>query len=72
MQSFSVEVADEVGQRLTRLAAEHGLDLGETLRQAVEERVEELEDYYAVRERLGRPHRRVTDAEAWAGLEREG
>ncbi len=68
MQSFSVEVADEVGQRLTRLAAEHGLDVGETLRQAVEE----LEDYYAVRERLGRPHRRVTDAEAWAGLEREG
>ena len=40
------------------------------MREAIAERVEELEDFYEVSARLARRHRRVADAEVWAELDR--
>jgi predicted DNA-binding protein len=70
MRSLSVRVEDDVKERLERLARVHGLNVSHVLREAIGERVEELEDFYAVSERLARPHRRVPDAEVWAELGR--
>jgi predicted DNA-binding protein len=53
-----------------RLARAHGLNVRHVLREAIAERIEELEDFYEVSARLARPHRRVPDAEVWAELER--
>ncbi len=52
------------------LARNHGSNIGHVLREAIAERVEELEDFYEVSARLARPHRRVSDEEIWTGLDR--
>lgn len=70
MRSISVRVEDGLKERLERLARAHGLNLSHVLREAIAERVEELEDFYEVSARLARPHRRLTDAEVWAELDR--
>jgi predicted DNA-binding protein len=70
MRSISVRVEDGLKERLERLARAHGLNLSHVLREAIAERVEELEDFYEVSARLARPHRRLSDAEVWAELDR--
>ena len=70
MRSISIRVEDGLKQRLEQLAQVHGLNLSHVLREAIAERVEELEDFYEVSARLARPHRRVPDAEVWAELDR--
>jgi len=52
------------------LARNHRSNIGHVLREAIAERVEELEDFYEVSARLARPHRRVSDEEIWTGLDR--
>lgn len=70
MRSISIRVEDGLKQRLERLAQAHGLNVSHVLREAIAERVEELEDFYEVSARLARSHRRVPDAEVWAELDR--
>ena len=70
MRSISIRVEDDLKQRLERLAQAHGLNLSQVLREAIAERVEELEDFYEVSARLARSDRRVADAEVWAELDR--
>ena len=70
MRSISVRVEDGLKERLERLAQAHGLNLSHVLREAIAERVEELEDFYEVSARLARPHRRLSDTEVWAELDR--
>jgi predicted DNA-binding protein len=61
----AAEQPHQVGHRFGDAAA-----LSHVLREAIAERVEELEDFYEVSARLARPHRRVPDAEVWADLDR--
>jgi predicted DNA-binding protein len=70
MRSVSIRFEDGLKQRLDWLAQVHGLNLSHVLREAIAERVEELEDFYEVSARLARPHRRLSDAEVWAELDR--
>ena len=70
MRSISIRVEDGLKQRLERLAQAHGLNVSHVLREAIAERVEELEDFYEVSARLARQHRRVADADVWAELDR--
>jgi predicted DNA-binding protein len=72
MPSISVRVEDALKERLDRLARAQGLNLSHVPREAIAERVEELEDFYDVSARLARSRRRVPDAEVWADLDREG
>ena len=69
MRSISVRIEDGLKERLERLAQAHGLNLSHVLREAITERVEELEDFYEVSARLARPHRRLSDADVWAELD---
>jgi predicted DNA-binding protein len=70
MRSISVRVEDGLKERLERLARAHGLNLSHVLREAIAERVEELQDFYEVSARLAWPHRRLSDAEVWAEVDR--
>jgi predicted DNA-binding protein len=70
MRNLSVRVEDGIKERLERLARNHGLNVSHVLREAIAERVEELEDFYEVSARLARPHQRVSDEEVWASLDR--
>jgi predicted DNA-binding protein len=66
LRSISIRVEDEVKERLDALASAHQLNLSAVLREAIVERLEELEDFYEVSARLARPHRRLSNAEVWA------
>jgi predicted DNA-binding protein len=70
MRSISVRVEDGLKERLERLARAHGLNLSHVLREAIAERVEELEDFYEVSARLARSHRRLSDMDVWAEFDR--
>ena len=69
MRSISFRVEDGLKERLVCLARAHGLNLSHVVREAIAERVEDLEDFYEVSARLARPHRRLSDADVWAELD---
>ena len=68
MKTLSVRIDDDIKARWERLAAAHGLNQSQLMREAITERLEELEDFYAVQSRLTQPFEPVSNDEAWRRL----
>lgn len=68
MKTLSVRIDDDIKSRWERLAAAHGLNQSQLMREAIIERLEELEDFYAVQSRLSQPFESVSNDEAWRRL----
>ena len=65
MKTISVRIDDDLKKRLDRLTDAHGLNASHLMRQAITEKLEELEEFYAVRERLAEPFTPVPNDEVW-------
>lgn len=65
MKSVSVRVDDDIKARWDRLSDEHGLNASHLMRQAIVEKLEELEDFYTVRQRLSEPFDPISDKDVW-------
>jgi RHH-type transcriptional regulator, rel operon repressor / antitoxin RelB len=67
--SFSID--EEIKNRFEAVAEHLGLDGDQVLREALLEKIEELEDYRVMRERLDRPHTRIANDQVWRELDLE-
>jgi len=56
MASLSIEIDGELQSRWERLADKHGLDPKRRITVALIERLEELEDYFVVKDRVDEPY----------------
>ena len=63
MSTLSIEIEGELQSRWEQLADKHGLDPKQQITDAILERLEELEDYFVVRERLSDGHQAVPHEE---------
>ena len=70
MASISIRIDDEIKARWDRLSEEQGLNASHLMRQAIIDKLEELEDFYIVRRRLSEPFEPVSNEDVWkrAGL----
>ncbi len=70
MKSISIRIDDNIKDRLDELSEKHGLNASRLMRQAIAEKLEELEDFYMVRKRLAEPFEPVSNEDVWrrAGL----
>ena len=68
MKSVSVRIDDEIKERWDRLSREQGLNPSQLMRQAITDKLEELEDFYVVRQRLGEPFDPIADEDVWKDL----
>lgn len=68
MKTISVRIDDETKQRLDRLTVSHGLNASHLMRQAISEKLEELEDFYTVSERMASTFKPVSNDEVWKRL----
>ncbi|MEL6435270.1 MAG: DUF6290 family protein [Pseudomonadota bacterium] len=68
MGSISIRVDDEIKERWADLAEEHGLNPSQLMRDAIINKLEELEDYYVVKERLRKPYKTIPAEEVWKQL----
>lgn len=63
MKTLSIRIDDEIKSRWEQLAKEHGLNPSQHMRAAIIDRLEELEDYYVVKERLSKPYKTIPHEE---------
>jgi predicted DNA-binding protein len=68
MATVSIRIDDDTKTRWNSLAKAHGLNQSELFRQAITEKLEELEDFYVVRERLAKPFKTVANDDVWKEL----
>lgn len=62
---ISLRLDADVMARWDALSQRNGLDSGKLMRDAIVERLEELEDFYAVRTRLASPFTPVSSEQVW-------
>ena len=68
MKTISIRIDDDVKQRWDRLADEYGLNQSRLMRDAILDKLEELEDFYVVKERTKEPLVAIEDDEVWKRL----
>ncbi|UVC09046.1 ribbon-helix-helix protein, CopG family [Rhizobium sp. TH2] len=68
MATVSIRIDDDTKNRWNSLAKIHGLNQSELFRQAIIDKLEELEDFYVVRERLAKPFKAVSNDDVWKDL----
>ena len=68
MASISIRIDDEIKARWDRLSDEQGLNASHLMRKAIVEMLEELEDFYVVRQRLSEPFEPIADEDVWKEL----
>jgi predicted DNA-binding protein len=68
MHTLTIEIDDEAKAHWDRLARSTGRSLDDLLRAAIADRLEDLEDYVAVKERLSKPYESISDDEVWKTL----
>jgi predicted DNA-binding protein len=66
--SVNIRLDDAIKDRWDKLAQEHGLDRDKLMQEALIERLEELEDFYIVGERLRTEFTPVSSDEVWKRL----
>lgn len=59
MKTLSIRIDDDIKRRWSRLAEQHGLNPSQHMRDAIVSRLEELEDFYVVKERLAQPYQTI-------------
>jgi predicted DNA-binding protein len=69
MATVRIRIDDNMKSRWNALAKTHGLNLSELFRQAIMEKLEELEDFYIVRERLSKPFTSVSNEDVWKEMD---
>jgi predicted DNA-binding protein len=72
MKTISIRIGDDVKQRWDRLADEHRLDQSSLMREAILEKLEELEDFYVVKQRSEQPFTTIDNETVWKRLGIEG
>jgi predicted DNA-binding protein len=65
MATVSIRIDDDTKSRWNDLAKAHGLNQSELFRQAIINKLEELEDFYVVRERLAKPSKTISNEDVW-------
>lgn len=68
MATVSIRIDDDTKTRWNTLAKAHGLNQSELFRQAIIDKLEELEDFYIVRERLNKPFETISNEDVWKEL----
>ena len=68
MKTISIRIDDDVKARWDRLADTYSLNQSRLMRDAIVEKLEELEDFYLVTERTRKPFVAVENAEVWKRL----
>ncbi len=68
MKPVTIRLDDEVMSRLEALSEAHGINPEDLVREAIIERLEELEDFYAVDARMKEAFRPIGNDEAWSRL----
>jgi predicted DNA-binding protein len=68
MATVSIRIDDDTKDRWNSLAKIHGLNQSELFRQAIIDKLEELEDFYVVRERLSKPYKTISNEDVWKEL----
>ncbi|MHB1110407.1 MAG: type II toxin-antitoxin system RelB family antitoxin [Devosia sp.] len=68
MKTVSVRLDDDVKARWERLAQAHGLNQSRLMREAIIDKLEELEDFYVVSRRVATPFVPVSNDEVWSNL----
>lgn len=68
MKTVSIRIDDDVKTRWDELADAHGLDSQRLMREAIVEKLEELEDLYVVKARTTAPFQPVPNEEVWRRL----
>ncbi len=68
MKTISIRIDDDIKQRWDALADRHGLNASHLMRQAIAEKLEELEDFYVVRARTSSPFEPVANEDVWRKL----
>ena len=68
MKTISIRIDDDVKARWDRLADTYSLNQSRLMRDAIVEKLEELEDFYVVTERTREPFATVEDSEVWKRL----
>jgi RHH-type transcriptional regulator, rel operon repressor / antitoxin RelB len=68
MKTVSVRLDGEVKARWDELARRHGINPSRLMREAINDRLEELEDFYIVRSRLAEPFDPISNEDVWKRL----
>jgi len=68
MKNISLRLDEDVKARWDALSRRHGLNSSKLMRDAIVERLEELEDFYAVQARLASPFTPVSNEQVWKEL----
>jgi len=68
MVTFSISFDDDVVERWSALAAAQGVDLDKKFAEAIIDRMEEMEDYEALKARLSKPYKTIPHEEVWRSL----
>lgn len=68
MATISIRVDDDIKRRLSRIAKMAGVSQADILREAFYEKLEDLEDLQAAKERMVKPFRSVSNDQVWKEL----
>lgn len=68
MKTVSLRLDEDVKARWDKLSRAHGLNASKLMRDAIVDRLEELEDFYVVQARLTTPFTPVPNDEVWKEL----
>jgi predicted DNA-binding protein len=68
MATVSIRIDDDIKLRLNRMAELTGMSRASILREAMLDKMEELEDHLVAAERLAKPFRSVSNEDVWETL----
>lgn len=69
MATISIRIDDEIKRRLEEAAGAYATSASRVVREALAEKIEELEDYLTVTSRLAKPFDSVANDDVWKRLE---
>ena len=68
MAAINIRIDTEIKRRLEDIAAVSRTNISQIVREALAEKIEELEDYLTVKSRLAKPFDTVSNDEVWKHL----
>jgi len=68
MANINIRVDDDIKQRLKRLAGLTGMSQSAISREAIYDKMEELEDFHTVKQRMAKPFRSMPNEHVWKEL----
>jgi predicted DNA-binding protein len=69
MATISIRMDDEMKRHLQSVSAAAGMSVSEIVRDAIQNKMEELEDRLVVKSRLGAPFKSVSNEDVWTSLD---